>query len=122
MGGEFIYFIVAVLAATVRRTHAWSVSRDILGYCSCDVGYCSCDGMGTPGPEPGAAAAADGYDLSTDIAYACYCAAVSTFYVGLPLLALAALLLISWRWFSEGGRKAAVRCWSGANAGSARGR
>jgi hypothetical protein len=87
-----------MIAATARCTHAWSISRDILGHCSCDVGYCSCDT-----PEPGAVATA--YDLSTDVAYACYSVFIFTFYVGLPLLALAGALRISWPWISDGGRK-----------------
>jgi hypothetical protein len=87
----------AWLTAMARCTHAWSVSRDVLGHCSCDVGYCSCDG-GNYLRAPGATAAGS-YEPSTDAEYACYCAAISFFYVGLPLLALAGVLRISWPWF-----------------------
>ena len=67
----------ALLSAPVT-IEAWSISRDMLGHCRCDVGYCSCDSNAVSQPV---------YELATDVEFMLYASVVYFFFIGLPLLA-----------------------------------
>ena len=68
-----------------------SITRDVLGHCRCDVGYCSCEHRYDATRFLGSYAM---YDASEDMKFIAYSSTVYFVYLGLPMIALAAFVMI----------------------------